>query len=589
MRKVKNRWLIAASAVGIHLSIGSVYAWSVFAKPIVAQLGWGFKEVQLTFSIAILFLGLSAAFLGRFVEKHGPRKSGALAACFFGAGIAASGLAIRVENLYLLYICYGILGGIGLGVGYIAPVSTLVKWFPDRRGLATGLAIMGFGFASLIAGPIIQKLIVAVGLANTFLLLGCFYFTLMFFSSQYLAPPEPGWTPIKLPQAGPLPDEGTIKDESWQLTAGEAVKTRRFYWLWVMLFINVTCGIAVISAASPMGQEIAGLTAAQAAAMVGLIGLFNGGGRIVWATLSDYIGRANTYSAFFIIQVAAFYLLPKSSNPWLFQGLVFLAMTCYGGGFSCVPAYIGDMFGTRQLAAIHGYILTAWAAAGLAGPVFAAWVRETTGNYVGTMSVFLVLFCLALTVSLLIRLDVHQVRKLQRRPAPAPEKPAPGEMTRSFPARPDVVRPAINFITAQAEKAGLPERTVFRLQLAAEEAITNICHYAYLEESAINRVNYAYRNPDDVVVNLKDKADAFEVELIDQGGVFNPLMVASPAFGDSLENFDAKGLGIHLLRKMADEVGYRRTGNRNVLSLVMRKSAGPAAQENQDNKETAGL
>lgn len=574
--KEKNRWLIAASAVGIHLSIGSVYAWSVFAKPIVAQVGWSFKEVQLTFSIAILFLGLSAAFLGRFVEKYGPRKAGTLAACFFGVGIASSGLAVRLENLYLLYICYGVLGGIGLGVGYIAPVSTLVKWFPDRRGLATGLAIMGFGFASLIAGPIIQRLIVAAGLADTFFLLGLFYFTLMFLSSQYLAPPRPGWVPEKFQGAAPLPEEGKIKDERWQLCAGEAVKTRRFYWLWIMLFINVTCGIAVISAASPMGQEIAGLTASQAAAMVGLIGLFNGGGRIVWATLSDYIGRANTYSAFFVIQIIAFFLLPKTSDPWLFQGLLFLAMTCYGGGFSCIPAYIGDIFGTRQLAAIHGYILTAWAAAGLAGPVFAAWVRESTGNYVGTMSVFMVLFCLALTVSLLIRLDLRHVRKLQQRPVPppVPEIPAAGETTRSFPARPDVIRPVINFITAQAEQAGLPGRTVSRLQLAAEEAITNICHYAYLEESAINRVNYAYQNPGYVVVNLRNKADAFEVDLIDQGELFNPLMVPSPAFGDSLDNFDARGLGIHLLRKMADEVGYQRTDKQNILTLVMKKERG---------------
>lgn len=179
-QKVKNRWLIAAAAVGIHLSIGSVYAWSVFTKPITSQFGWELSSVQLTFSIAILFLGLSAAFLGHYVEKHGPRKAGILSSIFFGVGITGSGLAISMESLPLLYICYGVLGGIGLGVGYITPVSTLVKWFPDRRGLATGLAIMGFGFASMIAGPIIQALIESVGIANTFFILGIIYFVVMF-------------------------------------------------------------------------------------------------------------------------------------------------------------------------------------------------------------------------------------------------------------------------------------------------------------------------------------------------------------------------------------------------------------------------
>lgn len=278
MEEPKNRWLIAASAVGIHLSIGSVYAWSVFSRPVTTQLGWGFKEVQLTFSIAILFLGLSAAFLGHFVEKYGPRKSGILASFFFGAGIAGSGFAIEAQSLPLLYLCYGVLGGIGLGLGYIAPVSTLVKWFPDRRGLATGLAIMGFGFASLISGPIIQRLIVTVGLSHTFYILGMVYFAVMWGSSLYLAPPAAGWMPPGYSTAADAAHAKRLKQDLSQLMANEAVKTRRFYWLWSMLFINVTCGIAVISVASPMGQEIVGITPSQAATMVGLIGLFNGAG-----------------------------------------------------------------------------------------------------------------------------------------------------------------------------------------------------------------------------------------------------------------------------------------------------------------------
>lgn len=409
-QQVKNRWLIALAAVGIHISIGSVYAWSVFTKPITQQFGWDLPDVQFTFSIAILFLGLSAAFLGHYVEKHGPRKAGTLASLFFGVGIVGSGLAIQLASLPLLYICYGVLGGIGLGVGYITPVSTLVKWFPDRRGLATGLAIMGFGFASMIASPIMNALIESVGIANTFYILGIIYFGVMFASAQYLSPPPKDWVPAGFSTAEGAVDK-QIKKDLCQLTANEAIKTRRFYWLWLMLFINVTCGIAVISVASPMAQEMVGMSVQTAALMVGLNGLFNGGGRIGWASLSDYIGRANTYTAFFAIQMVLFFLLPNINSPVLFMIAMFIIMTCYGGGFASIPAYIGDLFGTRQLGAIHGYILTAWAAAGLAGPIFAAWVREATQSYTGTMSVFAAMFIVAFIISLLIRVDIKKLKE----------------------------------------------------------------------------------------------------------------------------------------------------------------------------------
>ncbi|WP_419878543.1 OFA family MFS transporter [Brevibacillus centrosporus] len=405
----KNRWLIALAAVGIHISIGSVYAWSVFTKPITKQFGWGLTDVQFTFSIAILFLGLSAAFLGHYVEKHGPRKAGTLASIFFGVGIIGSGLAIQLSSLPLLYLCYGVLGGIGLGVGYITPVSTLVKWFPDRRGLATGLAIMGFGFASMIASPIMNALIEGVGIANTFYILGIIYFVVMFASAQYLSPPPVGWVPAGF-SANAAEGKKQIKKDLCQLTANEAIKTRRFYWLWLMLFINVTCGIAVISVASPMAQEMVGMSVGTAALMVGLNGLFNGGGRIGWASLSDFIGRPNTYTAFFAIQMVLFFLLPNLINPVLFMIAMFVIMTCYGGGFASIPAYIGDLFGTKQLGAIHGYILTAWAAAGLAGPIFAAWVRNTTQSYTGTLSIFAAMFVVALIISLIIRLDIKKLQ-----------------------------------------------------------------------------------------------------------------------------------------------------------------------------------
>jgi MFS transporter, OFA family, oxalate/formate antiporter len=408
----KNRWLIALSAVGIHISIGSVYAWSVFTKPLQQEMGWGLKQISFTFSLAILFLGLSAAFLGHFVEKFGPRAAGTLSAVFFGTGVAGAGFAIQIESLLLLYLFYGMIAGIGLGVGYITPVSTLVKWFPDRRGLATGLAIMGFGFASMISSPIMNYLIVNYGISNTFYLLGAAYFIIIFCSAQYLAPPKEGWVPKGMAATGQKSGGMKVKEDLRQLTANEAVRTRQFWALWLMLFINVTCGIAILSVASPMAQELVGMTATGAATMVGIMGLFNGGGRIVWAAISDYIGRPNVYTLFFAFQIIAFFMLPNITVAILFSVIVYMIMTCYGGGFSSIPAYIGDLFGTKQLGAIHGYILTAWAAAGLAGPIFVSWVRETTGSYQGTLVIFSGIFIIALTVSLLIRLDIKKIRDM---------------------------------------------------------------------------------------------------------------------------------------------------------------------------------
>ncbi|MFZ3577210.1 L-lactate MFS transporter [Virgibacillus sp. DJP39] len=411
MQKVKNRWLIAASAVGIHISIGSVYAWSNFTNPLIEQFGWSAKQVQLTFSIAILFLGLSAAFLGHFVEKYGPRKAGLLAAAFFGVGIFGSGFAVNMSSLPLLYIFYGVLGGIGLGVGYIAPVSTLVKWFPDRRGLATGLAIMGFGFAAAISSPIMNSLIQSVGTAETFYILGVAYFVVMVASSLYLEKPPADWSPAGF-QEKVENGKSMLKQDLSQLKANEAIKTSRFYYLWVMLFINVTCGIAILSAAKPLAQESIGLTATEAAALVGVLGLFNGLGRIGWASISDYIGRTNTYTTFFAIQIVIFAVLPFTTSVILFQVMLAIVYTCYGGGFAAIPAYIGDLFGTKQLGAIHGYILTAWAAAGLAGPMFAAWMKDTTGSYSTSLTFFAGLFIIALIITFFIRKDIKKLQLL---------------------------------------------------------------------------------------------------------------------------------------------------------------------------------
>jgi OFA family oxalate/formate antiporter-like MFS transporter len=563
--KVKNRWLIAASGVGIHLSIGSVYSWSIFSKPITHQLGWALKDVQLTFSISILFLGLSAALLGRFVEKYGPRKAGTAAAFFFGLGIGCSGLAILTKNITALYLCYGVLGGIGLGVGYIAPVSTLVKWFPDRRGLATGLAIMGFGFASLLAGPIIQKLIVTIGLPYTFFVLGAGYFVIIFASSQYLSPPPAGWTPKGL-QTGIVSAGQKIRSDLSQLNADEAVKTRRFYWLWLMLFINVTCGIAIISVASAMAQEAVGMSAAEAAVMVGLMGLFNGAGRIAWASFSDYIGRPNTYTLFFALQMAMFFLLLKMPDPFSFQLLILLIMTCYGGGFSCIPAYIADLFGTKQLGAIHGYVLTAWAAAGLAGPILVAWIRQVSGSYAGIIMIFLGLFVLAFIISLIIRLDISRLNHMQEC-----EK-ADSITERTFDADLSEVTATIDFVSKWAREAGFDSGKIARLELAVEEAAANICSHAYLEESAINTMSYAYHRRSSYTVGIMNEADSFAVRITDSGIAFDPLRIAPPDMSSPVEVRRADGLGIFLMRKMVDDVRYERTKDRNMLTLIIRKN-----------------
>ncbi|ALX47295.1 OFA family MFS transporter [Lentibacillus amyloliquefaciens] len=410
MAKVKNRWLIALSGVGIHICIGSAYAWSVFTNPMADEFGWSTSQISLAFSIAIFLLGFSAAFMGKFVEKRGPRISGMLSALFFGAGVMGTGVATAYESLTLMYFFYGIIGGIGLGIGYIAPVSTLVKWFPDHRGLATGLAIMGFGFASLISGPAGEALVSSVGIPNTFYILGASYLVIMMAASQYLSPPPEGWKPKGMKDE--IADEPKKeKEDLSQMTANQAIKTKPFWMLWMMLFLNVTTGIAIISVASPIGQEITGMSAVAGATMVGIMGLFNGVGRLGWATISDYIGRPNVYTIFFIIGTVSYFLLPIITSVILFQILVYAIVSCYGGGFSSVPAYIGDLFGTRQLGAIHGYILTAWAVAGVVGPMLLSLIYDNTNSYQLVLVIFGGMHVLSLVISLWIRVVLRKMKE----------------------------------------------------------------------------------------------------------------------------------------------------------------------------------
>ncbi|WGH74533.1 OFA family MFS transporter [Tenacibaculum tangerinum] len=409
-QKLKNRWLIALSAVGIHISIGSVYAYSVITNPVKEIFDVDGSVIKWAFKIAILLLGFSAAFLGKWVEKVGPKISGTTAGIFYGIGILGSGLAVQLESLWLFYLFYGVIGGIGLGLGYITPVSTLVKWFPDRRGLATGMAIMGFGFSALIFGPVMAKLFETVGVANTFYVLGIVYMVLIVSSSSYMEKPPEGYVPEGYDSA----NGKTIKEDISNVTANESLSSPRFYYIWFMMFVNIACGIAVISAASPMMQEKLNYTAMQAAAIVGLIGVFNGFGRIIWSSLSDYLGRANTYIFFFSFQILAFYFLPKTGIESVFLILLFSVITMYGGGFAILPAFLSDLFGTKQLGAIHGMVLTAWAIAGVVGPTIYDVVKKETNSLDTTLLIFTGLFVLAFIVAILMKISILKTQKTKK-------------------------------------------------------------------------------------------------------------------------------------------------------------------------------
>jgi len=384
----KNRWLIALSAVAIHLSIGSIYAYSIYQIPLNESQGWSTSSVTTAFSIAVFVLGITAAFLGSYVEKHGPRRSGLAAAVLYGLGMMGSGVSVLLGSLPLFLATFGVVGGMGIGLGYITPIGTLVEWFPDRRGMATGLAVMGFGAGALLTGPLGNFLIQGYGVATAFFALGAMYFVLMTAGSSYLAKPPEGWLPEGMEDTVANQEEAkSALSGISNLTAKEARTSPRFWMVWLIIFINVSAGIMLLAFASPMLQQIGGATATTAAFITGYIGIFNGGGRIIWSTASDYIGRTTTYALFMTVQIALFFLMPSITAVWVLAGAMFLVITCYGGGFACLPAYLSDLFGTKQVSAIHGYALTAWGLAGVVGPQVASIVLESTGNYTSALYV----------------------------------------------------------------------------------------------------------------------------------------------------------------------------------------------------------
>lgn len=397
MEKTK-RYIIATAGILLHLMLGSTYAWSVYRNPILQETGWDQAPVAFAFSLAIFCLGLSAAFMGNLVEQYGPRLTGTVSAILYASGNMLTGLAIDRKEIWLLYIGYGVIGGLGLGAGYITPISTIIKWFPDKRGMATGFAIMGFGFASLLTSPIAQWLIETEGLVATFYLLGLIYLIVMLFASQLIIKPTAAEIAIL--------DKKRLQNNSYLIegmTAKEALKTKSFYCLWVILFINITCGLGLISVVAPMAQDLTGMSPEMSAIVVGAMGIFNGFGRLVWASLSDYIGRRVTVILLFLVSIIMTISLIFAYSSLIFMISIATLMTCYGAGFSLIPPYLSDLFGAKELATLHGYILTAWAIAALTGPMLLSITVEWTHNYLLTLCVFIVLYILGLMVALRLK------------------------------------------------------------------------------------------------------------------------------------------------------------------------------------------
>jgi MFS family permease len=386
-----SRWMVPPAALCIHLCIGQAYAFSVFNLPMTKLIGisksapddWKLTDLGWIFSIAIVFLGVSAAVFGRWVEEGGPRRAMFAAALCFSGGFLISAFGVSIHQLWLIYLGYGVLGGTGLGLGYISPVSTLIKWFPDRPGMATGMAIMGFGGGAMIASPLSVWLMSVfstpthVGVAETFVVLGLVYAFFMLVGSAIVRVPAAGWKPEGyVPPAQPK-KLVTTRD----VYVYQALKTPQFWLIWVVLCLNVTAGIGVLGQASAMSQEMfpGRVSAAAAGGFVGLLSIFNMGGRFFWASTSDYIGRKNTYFVFFVLGIVLYSLVPyfgSAGNLPLFVVCFLLIISMYGGGFATVPAYLRDMFGTRYVGAIHGLLLTAWSAAGIFGPVLVNYIRQ---------------------------------------------------------------------------------------------------------------------------------------------------------------------------------------------------------------------
>ena len=397
-----NRWLFPPAALAVHMCIGQAYALSVFNIPLSRLHGitqsaaddWPLTTTVWIFNIAFATLGISAALFGKWVETNGPRKTMFFSACFFATGFLISSLGIAWHQIGLLYLGYGIFGGIALGLGYISPVSTLIKWFPDRPGMATGMAIMGFGGGAMIGSPLASNLmdhfgggVQSQGVGSTFLVMGVLYFCMMVFGSIIARVPAVDWKPEGY--TPPTSQGANTMITTANVDVDTAIKTPQFWLLWAVLCMNVSAGIGVLAQASPMIQEMfsdarrgagLGVTAAAAAGFVGLLSLFNLVGRFVWSSISDYTGRKRIYMIYLGLGAVLYASIPTTASMGsvgLFVGVFCIILSMYGAGFATIPAYLRDMFGTMQVGAIHGRLLTAWSTAAIVGPMLITGLRES--------------------------------------------------------------------------------------------------------------------------------------------------------------------------------------------------------------------
>jgi OFA family oxalate/formate antiporter-like MFS transporter len=374
MSKV-NRWGIAVAGFLMQMALGAVYAWSVFRTPLVKQFHWSISQVTLTFTICIVVLGISAFFGGLWLNKKGPRVVALTGGFLYGLGVFLA--SFSAYKLWLLYLSYGVIGGIGLGFGYIVPIAVLVKWFPDRRGLITGIAVGGFGAGALVTAPVATRLIRSVGVLHTFAYLGVAYLVVTMVTGYFMQNPPDGWKPAGWVQSVLQTSQRARKD----YTLGEALTTWQWWALWLLLFLNTSAGISLISQESPMFQEIAKASVIAAASMVGIASIGNAAGRIFWAWVSDAITRRWTFAVMFLVQVGLFWMLPNIASIAVLTTVSFIILMCYGGGFGTMPAFAADYFGSKNVGPIYGLMLTAWGAASAFGPLLIAHLHEASGSY----------------------------------------------------------------------------------------------------------------------------------------------------------------------------------------------------------------
>jgi MFS transporter, OFA family, oxalate/formate antiporter len=394
--RTNNRWVIAIAGVFLQIALGAVYAWSVFRVPLAKQFGWSISEVTLTFTISIFVLGFAAFFGGLWLNRKGPRVVALTGGTLYGLGVF---LASFSHKLLWLYLSYGVIGGIGLGLGYIVPVAVLVKWFPDRRGLITGIAVGGFGAGALITAPVATRLIQSVGVLSTFAYLGIAYLIVTVISGLFMQNPPDGWKPEGWTPTASQTSHRAGRD----FTLSEALKTWQWWALWLLLFLNTCAGISVISQEAPLFQELTKVGAVVAASMVGLASIGNAVGRVFWAWVSDLITRRATFFVMFVAQALLFWFFPNIATASLMTIVTFVVLMCYGGGFGTMPAFAADYFGPKNVGPIYGLMLTAWGFASAFGPLLIAHMRETAGSYRGALHLIAGIMAISTLLPILVR------------------------------------------------------------------------------------------------------------------------------------------------------------------------------------------